>query len=123
MTIIHRARIAATALAFTVGVAPVAYAQQPPTPAPAPDTQAERVAPAPQIEGELLSVDAETKTLTVKTDDGKMEQVRYTDDTEVTGADSGLAGLTNADGPRVSVTFTGTGADRVASEIAVKVRS
>jgi len=41
----------------------------------------------------------------------------------VTGGQSGVAGLANARGTQVSVRVTGSGADRVASEIMIKEKS
>lgn len=111
-----------------------AFAQTPtPTPAPTPEqTPAQpREMPAPEprsdrqadaaltFEGSLESVDATTKTLVVKTAEGKEETLRYDDNTKVTGGESGVAGLVNSKGTTVKVTFSGTGADRVASEIAI----
>jgi hypothetical protein len=71
------------------------------------------------IEGELLRVDADAKTIVVKTASGSEEQLRYTDATKVNGADRGVAGLADTKGTRVTVRVTGEGADRVATEITV----
>jgi hypothetical protein len=116
-----------TALAFTAFLGTSLAAQQPqPRPAPAPDPR-----PAPQLrtespradtslKGELIKVDATTKMLTVKTADGKTEMVAYNDDTKVTGAETGIAGLANQTNTKVTVKFTGAGLTRIASEIVVE---
>lgn len=120
-----------------------ALAQTPtPTPSPTPEqtpAPRPRETPAPQprdthaaepkadhqadmammVEGSLESVDATTKTLVVKTAEGKEESLRYDDDTKVTGGQSGVAGLVNSKGTKVKVKFSGTGADRVASDITI----
>ena len=87
---------------------------------PAPDPRAQQPADmAMVIEGSLESVDATTKTLVVKTAEGKEETLRYDDATKVTGGQSGVAGLVNSKGTTVTVKFRGTGADRVASDITI----
>jgi hypothetical protein len=58
--------------------------------------------------------------LTIRTDDGKTEMVSYNEDTKVTGAQTGIAGLANQSNTKVTVKFTGTGLIRVASEIVVE---
>lgn len=116
-----------TALAFTTFLGTAAAAQQPqPNPGPPPDTR-----PAPQlrtdvprtdasITGELVKVDTNTKMLTIKTDEGETETIAYNDDTRVTGAQTGIAGLANQTNTKVTVKFMGLGPARVASEIVVE---
>lgn len=121
-----------TALAFTTFLGASLAAQQPqPTPNPNPTADPR---PAPQLrteqpdrpkadaslKGELVKVDTTAKMLTIKTDDGKTETVSYNDDTKVTGAQTGIAGLANQSNTKVTVKFTGTGITRVASEIVVE---
>lgn len=119
----------ALALAAFVGVS---AAQQRPAPQPMPDRPADPKA-APQlriddrnqahantIEGELVNVDTTAKMLTIETEDGKSEKVRYTDSTKIVGAQSGMAGLASEDRSKVMVKFTGSGAERVASEITIE---
>ncbi len=120
-----------TALAFTAFVG-VSAAQQPPAPQPMPDRPADPQAPpqlriddrdkahANTIEGELVNVDTTARMLTIETEDGKSEKVRYTDSTKINGAQTGIAGLASEDRQRVTVKFTGNGVDRVASEITVE---
>jgi type IV secretory pathway VirB9-like protein len=135
MTIIKKATATTTALVFTslLGVS-ASFAQQPPSPnpAPAPGTRAEQPMPerpaaqdakANTIKGELVRVDAATKMLVVKTALGAEEKIAYNDATKVTGAKDGVAGLANASNSNVTIKFTGTGADRVATEITVDKKS
>ena len=66
-------------------------AQQPP-PA-AQERPAEAAAAASTASGELVKVDADAKSLTIKSADGQSMQFTYTDATEVAGARDGVAGL------------------------------
>jgi hypothetical protein len=125
MNVIHRTSMTTAAFALATFLSVPAFAQQAPQPAPAP-------APAPQasaqhdamsLEGELVDVDANEKTITVKSADGKEEQLRYTDATKVTGADSGIAGLANTENTRVTVRFTGEGDERLVTDIKVHAKS
>ena len=76
-------------------------------------------AQANTVKGELVRVDAATKMLVVKTALGAEEKILYNDATKVTGAKDGVAGLANASNSNVTIKFTGTGADRLATEITV----
>ena len=129
MTLIKKATATTTALVLTslLGVS-ASFAQQPPSPnpAPAPGTRDEQPMPAERaaaqantIKGELVRVDAATKMLVVKTALGAEEKILYNDATKVTGAKDGVAGLANASNSNVTIKFTGTGADRLATEITV----
>lgn len=127
MTKLQQLMSTTTALTFTAFLGTSLAAQQPqPSPAPAPDPR-----PAPQLrteppkadtslKGELVKVDTTTKMLTIKTTDGKTEMVAYNDDTKVTGAETGIAGLANQSNSKVTVKFTGAGLTRIASEIVVE---
>jgi len=64
--------------------------------------QAQEMAP---ISGELLKVDTDAKTLAVKTSDGTEVHFGYTDQTEVTGAEKGVAGLATMAGTQVTVHY------------------
>lgn len=127
MTTLQQLMSTTTALAFTAFLGTSLAAQQPqPSPAPTPDPR-----PAPQLrtdtpkadtslKGELVKVDTTTRMLTIKTTDGKTEMVAYNDDTKVTGAETGIAGLANQSNSKVTVKFTGAGLTRIASEIVVE---
>lgn len=117
-----------TAFAFVtlLGVS-AASAQQPqpsPTPPPVPEPRPELRVGDPSktstIKGELVSVDTEAKLLTIKSDEGKTREIRYTDNTKVTGAQSGIAGLANTPATKVTVTLMGMGPGQTASEIIVE---
>jgi len=104
-----------------VSLSPVAAAQ---APSPAPAAQAPAPAPAAQApkaetaKGELKSVDATAKTLTISAD-GKDQRFTYTDQTKVTGAQGGVAGLASMSGRQVTIQFTMQGANNVATSIEV----
>lgn len=95
-------------------------------PSPAPAAQAPAPAPgsaaqAPKAEtakGELKSVDATAKTLTISAD-GKDQKFTYTEQTKVTGAQGGVAGLASMSGRQVMIQFTPQGANNVATSIEV----
>jgi hypothetical protein len=129
MSIMHRmgTMSAAVALALssaafmacsqdTPSVMPPA-AQEPATP-----PAAEQGARSSMIEGELVRLDTDAKLIVVKTAAGFDQQLRYTDQTFVNGANRGIAGLAGTAGTRVSVRVTGEGTDRVATEITVHPR-
>jgi hypothetical protein len=124
----------AAAVALSAGLAQVAAAQNPPSPPPpteqpsAPPTT-DAVAPAPmsadashaqKLTGELLSVDPTTKTLTVKSADGRESKFSYTDSTEITGVKEQAAGLATAAGSKVTVEYTGSGDSMIATKIKVQ---
>jgi hypothetical protein len=67
-------------------------------------------------EGELTKVDAAAKTLSVKTAKGDME-FRYTDQTQISGAEGGAEGLATQSGAQVRVHFDA--ATKTASKIEV----
>ena len=105
--------------AVTAGMAlvlaiPVSVSAQ--TPAPTPGTQAQRPAPsdqerAPQplrspVEGDLVSVDADAKTITIQPASGAELKIAYTDTTVISGAQKDAAGLATMKEARVTVHFT-----------------
>lgn len=105
----------AAALIVAIGVtaAPTSAQQQPSSPA----AQQKKEAPAPVI-GELLGVDDKTKTIVVKAGETEMK-FSYNDQTEITGADKGLEGLTGKGGTVVKVTYDEHGTANVALKIEV----
>jgi hypothetical protein len=119
-----------TAVALTAFLGATLAAQQPqpspnppadPRPAPQLRTeQPDRPAAATSLKGELVKVDTTAKMLTIKGEDGKTEMVAYNDDTKVTGAQTGIAGLANQTNTKVTVKFTGPSIARVATEIVVE---
>jgi hypothetical protein len=101
-------------------------AQQPPArpaPAPAPAPQPSAAQQKPQTQtarGELASVDATAKMLTIKPTEGAEQKFQYNDATKVTGDRAGVAGLATLSGKEVVVHFTSQGAERIATEIEVQ---
>jgi hypothetical protein len=109
---------AAATLATFVAAAPaLAQAQAPAQPsAPA------QKAPAPastSIQGDLLTVDPDAKTVTIQPAQGSDQVFKYTDATKVVGGDKGVAGLATMKGSKVTVTFRTEGQDRIATQIEV----
>lgn len=110
----------AAALVTCVGTSP-ARAQTPsPTTGKAPVLRIVQAAPATTIEGELVRVDTTARLIVVRTAEGKEEQLAYTDTTKVSGTRNTVAGLATTTPTQVSVRFTGSGANRVATEIRVR---
>jgi len=96
-------------------------AQQPPAGQPPAQQQPSQAKPQAQIaRGELSSIDATAKMLTVKPTDGAEQKFQYNDQTKVTGAQGGVAGLATMSGKQVVVHFTSQGANRVATEIEIQ---
>src|SRR5262245_32313568 len=108
--------------------APGAQAPSQPRPLPGAPGQPSPGAPSaaqakPQAQiarGELSSIDATAKMLTIKPTDGAEQKFQYNDDTKVTGARGGVAGLATQSGKQVTVHFNMQGANRVATEIEVQ---
>lgn len=112
--IIQGTFIVLTALVLVAAAAQGAAAQDPQPP------PQEQVPPQPQepqepeaqepaaealtAEGELVSVDTEAQTITIKAADGTEQQFGYNDQTEVVGA-ADVAGLSGRSGARVTVHF------------------
>jgi hypothetical protein len=95
---------ASSVLALTIGLAP-AYAQaQAPPPQPEQRQAQPAKDPAP-VSGDIVSVDATAKKLTVKIADGSEVQFLYNDATQITGAQGGAAGLATMREGRVTVHF------------------
>jgi hypothetical protein len=82
------------------------------TPAPAPETQTQRAKDPAPVQGELASVDADAKTITVKLADGSEARFIYTAATEITGARDGAAGLATMKDAQVTVHFTEDAKDK-----------
>ena len=105
-----RAFIALSALVLVIGAATRPAAQQSGPTQPQQPTS---------VRGELLSVDAVAKTLTIRTVDQNEMEFQYTERTEVTGAKEGAAGLATRQRGRVTVHFTRVGQVNVATKIEV----
>ena len=106
---------AAIAFATFVAASPV-LAQTPAQPS----QPAKPSAPAAtSVQGDLLRVDPDAKTITVQPAQGADQEFKYTDDTKVVGGDKGVAGLATMKGSRVTVTFKTEGTSRVATQIEI----
>jgi hypothetical protein len=80
-------------------------------------------APAQQqvqtAQGELLDVDGKNQSLTIKAQAGEMT-FRYNDQTKVTGAQKGVAGLATMTGSQVTVMYRKDGQMNLATTIEVR---
>jgi hypothetical protein len=116
MSVVNRVVVVLSAVVLLAGTAP-AFAQAPEAQKPA------QAPPAAQksmtAQGELVSVDADAKSIVVKTAAAE-ERFSITDKTEVVGAQKTVAGLATAKGSRVTVTYTGEGASKTATRIEVQ---
>jgi hypothetical protein len=93
----------------------VAYAGQAPG---AGSTQAAQQTTS-TVQGELVNVDAKASTIAIKTSVGNME-FRYDNQTRITGAQSGAAGLATMTGAPVTVQYRKEGSTNLAMSIAVQ---
>jgi YD repeat-containing protein len=140
MNTIRRAQLGFAAILLAGGFASAAAAQdrpqQPATPPsdqaapppsdaaapPADQAQASDKMASKKVEGELLSVDDATKTLSIRTKDGSEVKVAYNEQTQITGATDQAAGLATAAGSKVKVETTGEGASAIATKITVEAK-
>jgi hypothetical protein len=82
----------------------------------APASPAQASAQKPEsAKGELKSVDAAKMTLTLASG----ETFQFNDQTKVTGAQGGVAGLATMSGRQVTIQYNTKGADRIATSIEV----
>jgi hypothetical protein len=70
-------------------------------------------------QGELLDVDGKASTLTIKTQSNEMT-FRYNDQTKVTGAQKGVAGLATMTGSQATVQFRRDGQINVATTVDIR---
>lgn len=74
------------------------------------------------MSGELVSLDAQTKTLLVKTETGSEMKFSCTDTTEILGADKGASGLATMSGSKVTVHYSVLGTTNTANKIEVTAK-
>jgi hypothetical protein len=98
----RRALLVLAAVVLMVGVMPV-LAQEPSI-----------------AQGQLVKVDANAKTIAIRSAQGAPVQFSYTEDTKVVGADQGVAGLATMSGADVTIQFVRKGQDNVAMQIEVR---
>jgi hypothetical protein len=88
---------------------------------PAPQqSQPAQQAPAQKAEtakGELISVDPKANTFSLKPAEGAEMRFEYNDQTKVTGAQGGVAGLATMSGRQLTVQYTSKGTSRLATAI------
>ena len=82
-------------------------------------TQAPAPSPAKSVEGTLLKVDAEAKTIDVRGPDTKEIKFVYDDKTEIVGAQDGAQGLSGTLGTKVKIEYTEKAGINTASKIQV----
>ncbi len=92
----------ASAVALVLAT-PVSVSAQTPPPTPQAQAQAQLRSP---VEGDLVSVDAKAKTITIQPATGAEQVIAYTDTTEISGAQKDAAGLATMKNARVTVHFT-----------------
>jgi len=73
-------------------------------------------------QGELLEVDTKASTLAIKTAAAEMK-FQYNDQTKVSGAQKGVAGLATMKGSQVTVQFRKDGPANIATSIEVRAES
>ena len=114
MHAIHRTLVMVAALVFTIAAA--AQAQEKPA---APPSAPGAAQASQTASGELTDVDAKAATITVKTATDEMK-FRYDDQTKVTGAQKGVAGLATMKGSQVTVNYKKEGSNNIATSIDVR---
>ena len=102
----HRVMFIVAAVALVLGSLPALAQQDLPKPLTA--------------DGRLMKVDADSKTITIRTASDIEMVFRYDEATKVTGGDEGVAGLATSSGTDVKVTYLKRGQDNVATEVAVQ---
>jgi hypothetical protein len=104
---------AVLAVLMVAGVAPI-VAQQ------AGNAKAQEPAAAPPVaRGELVRVDPIAKMLVIQAQGGQ-QTFTYTDDTKVSGAGEGVAGLATMAGAQVTIEYTKKGQANIATRIEVQ---
>ena len=115
------------ALAFAALIAGPAAAQDPAPAAPPPAPQAAPVQEKAQDKaktqtatGELVKVDSEKMTLSVRQADGAELTISYNAQTEISGEQKNAQGLAAAEGSKVVVHYTATDSAKTATKIKVE---
>lgn len=86
------------------------------------DRGAQAPAPAPAV-GELVKVDPDAKTLSIKMAGGAEMLFRYNDQTTVTGGEKTVAGLATMSGAQVTVSYRVEGGSNIATRIEVRQKA
>jgi hypothetical protein len=107
--------IAALALMAVISGAPL-MAQQPPQQQPG---QAEKAKDPSPATGELIALDDQARTFAIRTEADMEMKFSYTEQTEIVGADKGVAGLSPKTAPRLVVHYGVHGTANTATKIEV----
>jgi hypothetical protein len=75
-----------------------------------------------EVQGRIVSVDAEAQSFTIETADGTTMAFRCTDATEVTGAEDGVAGLATTEGASVTVHYEHDADSQVNTAVRITIR-
>jgi YD repeat-containing protein len=73
-----------------------------------------------QARGELVQVDTDARTVSIRAEDGTQMQFSYNDQTQVSGAQSSIAGLAGERDAKVTVHYTEQAGVRTAQRIEVE---
>lgn len=71
------------------------------------------------VQGELLKVDTSTMTFTIKLKDGEETSFQYDTNTKVEGSQSGIQGLSQQSGTKVTVHYQEKSGKKVATRIEI----
>jgi hypothetical protein len=107
----HLRRLAGAGLTMLMGVAIVSLVEA------GQQRGEERRQRAQSVRGIVDDVDPDARALMVRPSEGPTQRVLYTEETAVSGARGGVAGLAVVEGRQVIVQFTMQRATRVASSI------
>lgn len=110
------------ALALAAFIAGPAAAQEPVVPqdTAAVQEKAQDKAKSKTVTGELMKVDSEKMTLSVRQADGAELTFSYNDQTEISGEQKNAQGLATAEGSKVVVHYTATDTAKTATKIEIK---
>lgn len=110
------------ALALAAFIAGPASAQEPVVPqdTAAVQEKAQDKAKSQTVTGELMKVDSEKMTLSVRQADGAELTFSYNDQTEISGEQKNAQGLATAEGSKVVVHYTATDTAKTATKIEIK---
>jgi hypothetical protein len=118
------------AFALMIAAAPALAAQDPQPPAgrpggapgAQPPAAQEPAARAMNASGELVKVDTDANTISIKGAGGAEQLFSYNDQTEVTGGREGVAGLATKAGSRVTIEYKDEAGSKLATKIQVEER-
>ncbi len=104
-------------LLLVMGFAPRGFAQDKQTPH---QHDSQQMSQDQSISGELKSVDPDAKQITVTTADGKDIQFVYNDQTQCTGGQGSVEGLSGSSGSKVTVYYRDENQQKIATRIEVQ---